>query len=262
MLLNLDEVDKVVGEIYKITNTITNKYYIGQTRSHRKNHKKYRPFGYLGRFNAHISEAYSNKPNQCRFLNSSIRKYGSDKFICDLILTCKVEELDMYERQNISVHNTKYPNGYNLTDGGQCEGQSKGTKIKLDDADLTKPPEVRLLQSFKKSDFTKKLISERLKSAKSDIIYRKGMMENSQNQHKNKKIDLFKNVKVYEQNLEKYIHVITNNKENYQYIRIVIDKIKTTFVGKYETIQQIKQRAITFIKELIERQDTLLRETP
>ena len=45
MILNKDEIDKVVGEIYKITNTINGTHYIGQTRSHRLNHNKYRPFG-------------------------------------------------------------------------------------------------------------------------------------------------------------------------------------------------------------------------
>ena len=50
MILEKEEFHKVIGEIYKITNTITGKFYVGQTRSHRLNHKKYRPFGYLGRF--------------------------------------------------------------------------------------------------------------------------------------------------------------------------------------------------------------------
>jgi hypothetical protein len=34
-IYNKDEFHKVVGEIYKITNTVNNKCYIGQTRSHR-----------------------------------------------------------------------------------------------------------------------------------------------------------------------------------------------------------------------------------
>ena len=47
MILDIGEKDKVVGEIYKMTNTTNGKVYIGQTRSHRLNHNKYRPFGYL-----------------------------------------------------------------------------------------------------------------------------------------------------------------------------------------------------------------------
>ena len=50
MLLNLNEFDKVRGEVYRITNAVTGKSYIGQTRSHRLNRGKYRPFGYMGRF--------------------------------------------------------------------------------------------------------------------------------------------------------------------------------------------------------------------
>jgi hypothetical protein len=41
MILNPDEFHKVEGEVYKITNTVTNKCYVGQTRSHRLNHGKY-----------------------------------------------------------------------------------------------------------------------------------------------------------------------------------------------------------------------------
>ena len=37
-------------------------------------------------------------------------------------------------------------------------------------------------------------------------------------------------------------------------MRIIINKIRTTFVGKYETIEQIKERARNFIKELIKWQ--------
>ena len=47
MILDIDEKDKVIGQIYKMTNTTNGKVYIGQTRSHRLNHNKYRPFGYF-----------------------------------------------------------------------------------------------------------------------------------------------------------------------------------------------------------------------
>ena len=77
---------KVLGEIYCMTNTVTKKQYIGQTVSHRKNRIKYRPFGYIGRFNDHISEALNNtKKKQCTYLNNSIRKYGKDIFTVKLI---------------------------------------------------------------------------------------------------------------------------------------------------------------------------------
>ena len=53
----IDNPDNVVGELYLITNDITKKQYVGQTLSHRKNHGRYRPFGYKGRFSDHLSEA-------------------------------------------------------------------------------------------------------------------------------------------------------------------------------------------------------------
>jgi hypothetical protein len=95
-ILNIEEKDKITGEIYVIKNIITNKVYVGQTRSHRLNHNKYRPFGYLGRFKDHIHEAYSNKKNQSWYLNASILKHGEHNFTCDLICVCSVDELDTY----------------------------------------------------------------------------------------------------------------------------------------------------------------------
>jgi hypothetical protein len=52
-------------------------------------------------------------------LNSAILKYGEKHFTCEKLLSCNVSELDEYEKKYISEHNTKYPNGYNLTNGGK-----------------------------------------------------------------------------------------------------------------------------------------------
>ena len=102
ILLNKDEAHKIKGEIYKITNLINNKMYIGQTRTHYLNKGKYRPFGYIGRFNSHISESKSLvKFNSCRYLNSSFNKYDIENFKCELLYTCDVNELDEYETKYI-----------------------------------------------------------------------------------------------------------------------------------------------------------------
>ncbi len=82
-LLEKSDAHKIIGEIYKITNLITNKMYVGQTRSHYLNRGKYRPFGHLGRFKSHISESKSiTKYSACRYLNSSFNKYGIQNFNC------------------------------------------------------------------------------------------------------------------------------------------------------------------------------------
>ena len=106
-------------EIYKITNTVNNKIYIGQAVSHILNHKKYRPYGMEKRFACHISEAFSDKKNQCHFLNNAIRKYGQDKFKLELLRVCKIDDADNVENEEIIKNNSLFPTGYNLNTGGK-----------------------------------------------------------------------------------------------------------------------------------------------
>jgi hypothetical protein len=55
-------------------------------------------------------------------LHKAIRKYGEDGFNIEIITTCKTkEEVNHKEIEMIRQYNSKSPNGYNLTDGG--EGQ-------------------------------------------------------------------------------------------------------------------------------------------
>jgi hypothetical protein len=255
-LLELHEFDKVQGHIYKITNTVTGKSYIGQTRTHRLNRKKYRPFGYLGRFKDHIHEAFSNKVGGCRYLNSSIQMYGADSFNCVLLLTCKVDELNDIETQYISEHKTKYPNGYNLTDGGKTVSIKRMEEITL----IPQPKKQRI--GIKRSPETRMLMSRRLKEYANDADVIKFRIKSAQAQHLNQKFERFKAVTVDKTKIDSYIFVVRNNKLNNEYVKVKIQKIKTTFTSNYDDISLIKERARTFIKELIEWQNTLLRETP
>jgi hypothetical protein len=106
-------------EIYKITNLTNNKLYIGQVVSHILNHRRYRPHGTSARFRGHISEAFSKKKNQCHYLNNSIRKYGVENFVVEVLRTCSVECADNIETEEILKHNSLFPNGYNLKTGGK-----------------------------------------------------------------------------------------------------------------------------------------------
>jgi hypothetical protein len=259
MILDTDERHEIVGEIYKITNTVTNKCYIGQTRSHRLNHGKYRPYGYLGRFKSHISGSRSNQ-DHCKYLNSSIRKYGEDSFKTELIFTCKIDELDEYEKHYIIEYKSKYPNGYNLTNGGQGKGYQKGDKIVFHEPNPVPPNHEK--KSLKKSEETKKLISERLKAIKRDEDHRKMMTRHTQNQHYNKKFDIFKNVTVDESKIEKYIRIRHNHPLNYDFVRVIINKKGVNFIGKTENIEDLKEKARTFIRELISRQRDQTAGTP
>jgi group I intron endonuclease len=114
----IDDPKERYCEIYKITNLTTGKVYVGQAVSHILNHKRYRPYGHEGRFRCHISEAFSTKKNQSHYLNNSIRKYGVNDFIVELIECCKTNEADDREIHYIKEFDSLFPNGYNLKNGG------------------------------------------------------------------------------------------------------------------------------------------------
>jgi group I intron endonuclease len=118
-------------EIYKIVNIIDNKVYIGQAVSHILNHKKYRPYGFKGRFRCHVSEAFSKKKNQSHYLNNAIRKYGVNNFVVELIEYCKISESDDREKHYIKEYNSLFPNGYNLKNGGNIFTHSDESKKRV-----------------------------------------------------------------------------------------------------------------------------------
>ena len=262
-LLEKEESHKVVGEIYKITNIITNKMYIGQTRSHYLNKGKYRPFGHIGRFKSHISESKNIcKLNACRYLNSAFNKYGIENFVCELIVNCEISELDNYEKKYIYELNTRFPNGYNLTNGGQKCGFEKGKKVVLNEE--VKPAVQQLINNdnLKRSEKTKQLISKRLKDYKSDLQVRKDDMGRVQKIHAINRFEKYKNIQIDSNNIDSYIRIVKNNTLNYEYVRVTINKLQTTFVGQYETIEEIKNRARQFILDIIKWQRDQTAGTP
>ena len=127
----LDSEDDRYCEIYKIINTTNNKIYIGQAVSHILNHNKYRPYGRLGRFKCHISEALSQKKNQSHYLNNAIRKYGAENFKVELLECCDVKDADNREIHHIEINNSLFPNGYNLKLGGKSFTHSNESKKRL-----------------------------------------------------------------------------------------------------------------------------------
>lgn len=106
-------------EIYKITNLVNGKIYVGQAVSHILNHRRYRPYGREGRFRCHVSEAFSKKKNQSHYLNNAMKKYGVNSFNVELIEYCTLENSDDVEKHYINELQSLYPNGYNLKNGGK-----------------------------------------------------------------------------------------------------------------------------------------------
>lgn len=239
----LDNNNEVIGYIYLITNKQTNKRYVGQTLSHRKNKGKYRPFGYIGRFNDHISEALCNsKKKQCTYLNNAIRLYGKDSFQVELIHTCPKDELDQYEEKYIDEYSTLYPSGYNLTKGGKV---FKDKNIPNQLSTTLNVPKKRGGCKFR-SEETRMKMTKSLKDVMGSTDVRQGLMERTQKQHLKTKLESFQGVEIDLSQTDKYIR-IRNKKDGTQFVRVVIGKKITSFVGKYESIEKLHEKAIEFL---------------
>ena len=99
------------GCIYRLTNTVTGRIYIGKTidfKNRMKSHKNHKNGTYL---------------------SNSIRKHGWDKFKIEILIQDVPEEdLSNLEISYIEVENTMSPNGYNLTKGGEGVSGYKHTE--------------------------------------------------------------------------------------------------------------------------------------
>ena len=87
--------------LYRITNIINNKKYIGITNNYKR------------RWAAHKSG------NGGQVISAAINKYGKDNFHFELIKrNLSIEEASEFEREYIKNENTLVPNGYNVAKGG------------------------------------------------------------------------------------------------------------------------------------------------
>lgn len=107
--------------IYKITNIVNSKVYIGQTRINPSKE----------RFNRHIRE--SKKPSLTNYLHLSMRKYGKENFIFEILCSCKnLTDLSFMEKYFISLYNSNNKKfGFNLTSGGEQPVTNEEIKKKL-----------------------------------------------------------------------------------------------------------------------------------
>ena len=102
--------------VYKITNKITGKSYIGQT---------------VSSLSKRWSDHNSSKKN-CTYLKRSIEKYGKNAFQIKILVRCNnIEEMNHREQYYIKLFNTLAPNGYNLESGGNNKRLHEETKLKM-----------------------------------------------------------------------------------------------------------------------------------
>lgn len=101
-------VDKINAIIYKITNQINKKIYIGITTQ-----------TIVERFRIHQRTAQNNKLNPMG-LHHDIKKFGIKKFKIEKIKSVKnLLELAKIEKEYVKKYNSLAPNGYNLDEGGK-----------------------------------------------------------------------------------------------------------------------------------------------
>jgi len=107
--------------IYKFTNKINGKIYIGQS------------IDITARKRSHINDAYcKGKDSNCPF-HQAIIKYGENGFNFEIIEECPKELLNEREKYWIQYYNS-YHNGYNASPGGDnCGERSDGRALLLYD---------------------------------------------------------------------------------------------------------------------------------
>lgn len=135
--------------IYKITNLINGKMYIGQSTNIKERWIKEKSSA----FNS-LSHTYNT------VLSRAFRKYGLENFSFEVIEECSATELNSKERYYIYLYNCLAPIGYNLTDGGDC---NRGVvKIGYDTV-------LSIIQDLKESNLTQLEIAERYGVSKDSI---------------------------------------------------------------------------------------------
>ncbi|MBQ7704233.1 MAG: GIY-YIG nuclease family protein [Selenomonadaceae bacterium] len=90
-----------MGTIYKYTNLINGKIYIGQTTQ---------------KLSRRMSKHRNSKSTSG--IDGALKKYGEENFKIEVVEKCPVEQLGEREIYWIAFYDCKSPKGYNLTDGG------------------------------------------------------------------------------------------------------------------------------------------------
>ena len=144
-----------MGSIYKITNTVNGKSYIGQTRQDAEKTR--------------IRDHLTCNGNGSLLIKQAIEKYSRDAFTYEILHDGIIPEfLDILEIDAIEKFNTVSPHGYNLTTGGNSGGSpSEETRQKISAS----------LKGKTFSEETRRKISEANKGRKHSEEFRRKLSE-------------------------------------------------------------------------------------
>jgi len=157
-----------MGYIYKITNRISKKCYIGET-------KKSNPYIRWNEHKRKIEQGIG-----CHALQDAVKKYGIDNFTFEVLIICFDEERYKFEIEYIKKYNSIAPNGYNLTKGGEGGGfyGKKHSQETIDKITQT------LKQKYIDNPELKKEMSERQKIVMNSQEVRNKIKESMKNSQK------------------------------------------------------------------------------
>ena len=76
-------------------------------------------FEYVGQTRCTLGKRFNQHTKNNSYIGNAIRAHGAENFVAAVLKKCaSKDELDFWEKHFIKSRDTKYPNGYNLTDGG------------------------------------------------------------------------------------------------------------------------------------------------
>jgi len=160
--------------IYKITNKINGKCYVGQT---------------TGPLNRRWRNHLNPRSNPKTYISKAITKHGPTNFTIDVLSECSdLDTLNVAEKYFIDYFQSLSPDGYNLTTGGEGKQYSDESKKKMSLSRVGRSPskETRLKMSENrkgsKNPFFGKKLSEEHKKKLREIHLGRALSE----EHKEK----------------------------------------------------------------------------
>lgn len=135
--------------IYKFTNLINNKSYIGQSIDIEKRYKEHK--------RNHLNPNYNNYNSK---FYRALRKYGFENFSYEIIIECSQEECLSKEVEYILVYDS-YNNGYNSTKGGEDNPSFNQEIVEKRTKQLLENPAINAKLSHKGEENPNALLTEK-----------------------------------------------------------------------------------------------------